>query len=122
MKARHAGVIINVSSQSGVKGFIGESAYCPSKFGLEGLTATLALELAPFGLCVVTVHPGINMHTPMSETTYDEAARASWRDPAELAPAFVSLAERVNPRISGQRFSAWDVVTTGMLDASTPGM
>jgi NAD(P)-dependent dehydrogenase (short-subunit alcohol dehydrogenase family) len=114
MKARRSGVIINVSSQSGVRGFIGESAYCPSKFGLEGLTVTLALELAPYGICVVTVHPGIAMRTPMSETTYDAAARASWRDPAEITPGFVSLAEHGSPAISGRRFSAWEVVTGGL--------
>ena len=46
MKVQRSGVIINVTSQSGVQGFVGESAYCPSKYGLEGLTVTLALELA----------------------------------------------------------------------------
>jgi hypothetical protein len=58
----------------------------------------------------------------MSETTYDAAARASWRDPAELAPAFVALAERVNPALSGQRFSAWEVATSGLPAVSSREM
>jgi NAD(P)-dependent dehydrogenase (short-subunit alcohol dehydrogenase family) len=109
MKARRDGVIINVTSQSGVIGFVGESAYCPSKFGLEGLTKTLALELEPFNVQVVSVHPGMAMRTPMSMTTYDEEGRRHWRDPAELAPGFARLAANDDPGISGRRFSAWDV-------------
>jgi NAD(P)-dependent dehydrogenase (short-subunit alcohol dehydrogenase family) len=107
MKARGDGVIINVSSQSGVRGFAGESAYCPSKYGLEGLTATLALELSDSNIRVVSVHPGAGMRTPMSMTTYDEEARRTWRDPAELAPGFVRLAASTDPAISGRRYSAW---------------
>jgi NAD(P)-dependent dehydrogenase (short-subunit alcohol dehydrogenase family) len=107
MKAQGDGVIINVSSQSGVRGFAGESAYCPSKFGLEGLTATLALELSDANIRVVSVHPGAGMRTPMSMTTYDDEARRTWRDPAELAPGFVRLAASRDPGISGMRYSAW---------------
>jgi 3-hydroxybutyrate dehydrogenase len=109
MKAQRGGTIINVSSQSGVKPFVGESAYCPSKFGLEGLTWTLALELRPWGIRALVVHPGMLMRTPMSMTTYDEEARKSWRDPMELAPGFVRLAQSDDPAISGRRFSAWEV-------------
>ncbi len=109
MKAQRNGVIINVSSQSGAKGFIGEAAYCPSKFGLEGLTYTLALELAPWDIRVVTVHPGVGMRTPMSYTTYDAEARKTWQDPAILVPAFVALAATTDPGVSGKRFNAYEV-------------
>jgi NAD(P)-dependent dehydrogenase (short-subunit alcohol dehydrogenase family) len=109
MKARHDGVIINVSSQSGVKGFAGEVAYCPSKFGLEGLTYTLALELASWNIRVLAVHPGIGMRTPMSMTTYDEEARKTWRNPVEIAPGFAYLAAQHDPTLSGQRFNAWEM-------------
>ena len=103
----HGGTIINVSSASGVRGFIGEVAYCPSKFGLEGLTASLALELAPWNIRVVTIHPGVGIRTPMSMTTYDEEARRTWRDPEEIAPAFVVLATHDGPAISGERYDAY---------------
>jgi NAD(P)-dependent dehydrogenase (short-subunit alcohol dehydrogenase family) len=106
MKAQSDGVIINVSSQSGFKGFVGEAAYCPSKFGLEGLTYTLALELAPWHIRVVAVHPGIGMRTPMSETTYDEEARKTWREPSVITPAFVHLAAERDAALSGRRYNA----------------
>jgi NAD(P)-dependent dehydrogenase (short-subunit alcohol dehydrogenase family) len=112
-------VIVNVSSQSGIEGFVGESAYCPSKFGLEGLTRTLALELEPWRVVVVSVTPGAPMHTPMSESTYDEQARRSWIDPGEIATGFVALAD-APPELSGGRFDAYRVAREG-LPNQTPG-
>jgi NAD(P)-dependent dehydrogenase (short-subunit alcohol dehydrogenase family) len=109
MKAQRSGVIINVSSQSGVKGFIGEAAYCPSKFGLEGLTFTLALELEPWNIRVIATHPGIGMRTPMSMTTYDEEARKTWQDPAVIAPGFVYMATEPNDVLSGHRYNAYEM-------------
>jgi NAD(P)-dependent dehydrogenase (short-subunit alcohol dehydrogenase family) len=114
MKAQRDGLIVNVSSLSGAKGFVGESAYCASKFGLEGLTAALALELAPWNVRVVTVHPGAPMRTPMSETTYDEEARRVWIDPAEIAPGFSALASSDQAWISGGRFDAYDLARNGL--------
>ncbi len=47
MKARRAGAIINVSSNAGVRGGDNESAYCASKFGIEGFSRALAIEMRP---------------------------------------------------------------------------
>jgi NAD(P)-dependent dehydrogenase (short-subunit alcohol dehydrogenase family) len=118
MKGQGAGVIVNVSSRSGVEGFIGESAYCPSKFGLEGLTRTLALELSPSGVKVVSVTPGAPMRTPMSMTTYPEELRAVWRDPSELASGFVVLVTELGPNDSGGRFDLWRLAQTRMIGES----
>ncbi|MGY2894883.1 SDR family NAD(P)-dependent oxidoreductase [Deinococcus sp. UYEF24] len=92
-KAHRSGTVINVSSRAGVVGCAQESAYCASKFGLEGLTAALAQELADGGwpIDVATVTPGVPTRTPMSETTYGEEARRIWRDPFDITPAFVHL-------------------------------
>lgn len=92
-KAHRSGTIINVSSRAGVVGCAQESAYCASKFGLEGLTSALAQELLQGGwpIDVATVTPGVPTRTPMSETTYGEEARRIWRDPVEITPAFVHL-------------------------------
>ena len=44
MKARGSGAILNVSSNAGVRGGDNESAYCASKFGIEGFSRALAVE------------------------------------------------------------------------------
>ncbi len=71
------GLIVNVSSQSGVMSFVGESGYCPSRHGLEGLTKALALELAPWSVFAVSVTPGALMRSAMSLITLgpEEQAR-----------------------------------------------
>lgn len=61
MAEQHAGVIINLSSLSGVKGvekFPGLSAYNVSKAGVAGLTEILAVEGKPYNIRVCAVSPG----------------------------------------------------------------
>ncbi len=58
MKER-GGSIINVSSRAGVLGFKDESAYCSSKFAMEGLTRALAVELSGSPVSINTVTPGL---------------------------------------------------------------
>jgi len=58
MTARGFGRIINVSSISATLGTPRLSAYCASKWGLNGLTQALAEELKPAGLFVAAVLPG----------------------------------------------------------------
>lgn len=106
------GAIIYVSSRSGIEGFIDESAYCASKHGLEGLMKCAALEGAPYGILAHTVTPGMYMHTPMSERTYPNNLKAKWVEPEQLAPAFLQLAARGDPSLSGRRLSAWDLSQT----------
>ena len=110
MKARRSGAIINVSSNAGVVGDVDESTYCASKFGIEGLSRALAKEFTPYNVSVNIVTPGHAMHTPMSETTYPEELRKIWKDPIELAPAFVHLAQQDASGINDQRIKAWDLV------------
>ncbi len=110
MKARRSGAIINVSSNAGIVGDVDESTYCASKFGIEGLSRALAKEFEPYNVSVNIVTPGFPMHTPMSETTYSPEMRKIWKDPIELAPAFVHLALQDATGIHDQRIKAWDLV------------
>jgi len=70
----------------------------------------LAKEFERFNVSVNIVTPGHPMHTPMSETTYSEEMRKIWKDPIELAPAFVHLALQDAKGMHDQRIRAWDLV------------
>lgn len=59
MIKRKTGKIINLSSQLGKTGVAKYTHYCASKFAVIGFTQALALELAPFGVNVNAVCPGI---------------------------------------------------------------
>ena len=64
MRAVGGGSIINVSSQAGLQGLAGYSAYGASKWGLRGFSKVAAIELGPMGIRVNTVYPGM-IDTPM---------------------------------------------------------
>lgn len=59
MRERGAGAIVNISSFGGQAPFPGIGAYRSSKFAVEGLTWTLHLEVAHFGIRVLAVQPGL---------------------------------------------------------------
>jgi NAD(P)-dependent dehydrogenase (short-subunit alcohol dehydrogenase family) len=58
MMKNNFGIIINVSSGAGKVGFGDISAYCASKFGMMGLTESLAWEVANYDIRVMTICPG----------------------------------------------------------------
>lgn len=58
MRAAKRGHVVNFSSLAGIMGIPGVSLYCASKFAVEGLSESLAGELAPFGIKVTIVEPG----------------------------------------------------------------
>lgn len=107
MKARRSGAIINVSSRAGRHGGDDESAYCASKFGIEGFSRALSIELGKYNVSVNTLTPGHPVHTSMSEITYDAETRKIWKEPEEMAPAFVHLATQDATGIHDQYVSAW---------------
>ena len=57
IKKKVKGTIVSLSSQLGHVGAYNRTLYCLTKFGLEGFTKSLALDLAKFGIRVVTVAP-----------------------------------------------------------------
>lgn len=67
------GVIINMSSQMGHVGAPNRSVYCMTKHGIEGLTKSMAVELAPLGIRVVSVAPTY-IETPMTRPFFENPA------------------------------------------------
>jgi gluconate 5-dehydrogenase len=84
MVARRRGKVINISSFGGLKGAPHLSMYSVGKFGLAGLTRSLALEWAPFGVTVNTIAPG---HFPDPIT----AGEAGYRRMVEQRGAEIPL-------------------------------
>jgi NAD(P)-dependent dehydrogenase (short-subunit alcohol dehydrogenase family) len=69
------GAIVNVSSVNGLRSFPGVLAYCVSKAGVDHLTRCAAIEMAPLGVRVNAVNPGVtvtNLHrrSGMAEPQY----------------------------------------------------
>ena len=64
MRAEGSGTIINISSQAGRRPFFLQGPYCASKYALNGLSETLAHEVAKFGIRVALVEPGV-VRTPI---------------------------------------------------------
>lgn len=75
MRQQGAGHIINLSSMAGFKGWPGSSAYSASKFAVEGLTESLAAEVAPFGIHVTMLEPGYFRTDLLSDASLSLAAR-----------------------------------------------
>jgi NAD(P)-dependent dehydrogenase (short-subunit alcohol dehydrogenase family) len=58
MRARRSGHVVNVSSLGGLAGFGATGYYHATKFAVEGLSESLAAEVAPLGVGVTIVEPG----------------------------------------------------------------
>lgn len=103
MRAAGGGVVVNVSSVAGRRGWANASAYCATKFGLTGLTQALAAEGAPHGIRVVSVYPGA-MATHWG--TFDPSARS---DRPTVAP------EEALPAVDVADYIAWVVAAPAHL-------
>jgi NAD(P)-dependent dehydrogenase (short-subunit alcohol dehydrogenase family) len=116
MRAQRSGRIIQVSTAGGRTGHPGLSAYHASKFAVEGLSETVAKEVAPFGVKVTIAEPG-GMRTDWAGSSmriydfdddyapsigamvkhYDDGGKSFAGDPAKFALAILELASMDDP-------------------------
>ena len=108
---RGAGSIINVSSGVGRKGKANWGAYSVSKFGLEGFTQVLAVELEPHGIRVNSVNPGAT-RTDMRADAYPDEDPMTLPTPEDIAEIFVHLASDESRSVTGQALEARDYSKT----------
>lgn len=114
---RTGGNVVNVSSVTGLRSFPGVLAYCVSKAGLDQLTRCAALELAPKGVRVNAVNPGvviteIHKRGGMSEPQYEAFLERSKTthplgrvgQPAEIAELIFFLASDAAGWITGATY------------------
>jgi len=91
MKTQRSGRIINIGSVSAKVPRVNSAPYTTSKFGLEGLTRSLALDGREYGIAVSIIHPG-NTATPIWQGREEIARREGVMSPDDLARAAVTIA------------------------------
>jgi len=131
LRTQGAGHILNLTSVGGIISVGGFSAYCASKYALEGWTEALSDELKPFGIKVTLIEPGnfrtefagdVNMRprqplaayrpfiAPIEEFLYGQNGRQPG-DPAKAAALMIAVVESDNPPLRlllGQDgYAAW---------------
>jgi NAD(P)-dependent dehydrogenase (short-subunit alcohol dehydrogenase family) len=72
------GAVVNVSSVNGLRSFPGVLAYCVSKAAVDQLTRCAALEMAPLGVRVNAVNPGVTVTNLHRSSGMDEAQYAAF--------------------------------------------
>ena len=130
MVAQRSGKIVNIGGTSGLRGYKYRAAYSSSKWGVRGLTRTVALDAGEYGINVNVVCPGI-VHTPRMDKLCEEKARVrGWTfdqvyqeyvedmalkrvtEPQDIANAVLFLASEDSRNMTGQEIAVdggWDV-------------
>lgn len=130
MIAQRSGKIVNIGGTSGLRGYKNRAAYSSSKWGVRGLTRTVALEVGEHNINCNVICPGI-VHTPRMEKlcrekarvrgwTYDQVYAEYVQDmalkrvsqPQDIANAVLFMASDDARNITGQELAVdggWDV-------------
>lgn len=108
MKEQGGGVILNTSSMVSIYGQRSGCGYPTSKFAVNGLTRSLALELAPYQIRVNAVAPGVtktdmvaNLPEQVIKPIIDTIPLGRIGEPEDVANAFVFLASDMASYITG---------------------
>jgi len=116
MTSAGGGSIVNISSVEGLRGSPGLHGYTAAKFGVRGLTKSLAVELGPRGIRVNSVHPGLiltDMTTRIDPDRIDiPLGRAG--EPDDVTGTIVFLAADASRFTTGAEFVVDGGMVTGI--------
>jgi NAD(P)-dependent dehydrogenase (short-subunit alcohol dehydrogenase family) len=119
MRQQQSGLIVNVSSTSGIKAVEGGSVYSASKFALEGWSEGLAIDLKPFGIRTMLVEPGgmrTDFFNPKASFAFAEMEIADY---ATQRKALLDHMMAMGPVVAGDPERVAEAVFTA-LDAAEP--
>ncbi len=112
MKNNHGGVILNTSSMVSIYGQPSGVGYPASKFAVNGITKSLARELAPFNIRVNAVAPGVTRTDMIASLPEEQIApiiktipMGRIGEPRDIANAFLFLASDLASYITGNILS-----------------
>lgn len=97
MKAARRGTIVNVASIAGKRGFKSGSAYCATKFGLNGFSEALAEELREEGIRVCSINPGSTDTGFFDRAGIEPKKLMNKKDVASLILAMIELPDDMLP-------------------------
>ncbi|MEM9770772.1 MAG: SDR family oxidoreductase [Cyanobacteria bacterium P01_D01_bin.73] len=103
MVERRQGVIVNISAKWGRKGAANAGPFCASKWGVEGLTQCLALEL-PEGMAAVTVAPGA-IATEALAVVHGTEKASTYPTPGDWGAIAAPFLLSITPEQNGQPLS-----------------
>lgn len=117
MRRRRSGHLMAVTSMGGLMAVPGMSAYCASKFAVEGLLESVRKEVAPFGIRVTAIEPG-SFRTDWAGRSMTRAERSiadydDLFDPIRMARINASGNQLGNPAMAAQ-------AVLSILDAADP--
>ena len=104
LENKSGSIIINVSSGAGKSGFPNLSAYCASKFGVIGLTESVAKEVTDYNVKIMAICPG-GVDTKMIKDIVKVGYNASNRNlikPEEVANKIYDMIFNQNGYYNGQ--------------------
>lgn len=105
LRAADSAIVINVSSSVGRVGRAGWGPYGVSKHAVEGITETLAEELAADGVCVVSINPG-GTATDMRQEAYPDEDPATLPSAEDIASTFRLLVATLDVGQTGRKYDA----------------
>ena len=127
MRANGGGSIVNISSNTALRGAVNTNAYTSSKWAVRGMTKTAALELGKDGIRVNSVHPGVVDTALVNWQQYSEEQRQAVvggfaisriGTPLEIAKMVAFLASDDSSYCTGAEFVVDGGATAGVAQSA----